>query len=198
MLKQKKRRAVVVTDSYIEYFGIEKALEMNNYRAENLKKDGDTDLRARLIVYVLDKMDGFFLYVCRQNHSEIIPAPMIVILKNKKDFRRLDLKKLSIDACIAYDDDISELHEAIYKLNQGQKYISGSLQNYKRDDFLDKLTRRQYEICALTAQGKTTKEIAEALDISEKTIRNQISLINKSIAPKTFYQAVIEYLNQSI
>lgn len=197
MLIQNRRKALVVTDNYIEFFGIEKALELNSYRSENVKSSDIINVRARLIVMVLEKLDKNFLYICRENCSQIIPTPMLVILKNKREFRKLDLEKLKIDACIYYDDDIEQFHEAIDKINCGEKYISPTLKEKTEDDFLNKLTRRQYEICMLTANGYSTEEVSEALSISEKTVRNQISLINKSIEPKTFYQAVIEFLNQN-
>lgn len=197
MLIQNKRKALVVTDNYIEFFGIEKALELNSYRSENVKSTDIINLKARLIVVVLEKIDKNFLYICRENSSQIIPTPMIVILKNKREFKKLDLDKLKIDACIYYDDDIEHFHEAIDKINLSEKYISPTLKEKVDDDFLNKLTRRQYEICMLTANGYSTKEVSKALSISEKTVRNQISLINKSIEPKTFYQAVIEFLNQN-
>ena len=37
------------------------------------------------------------------------------------------------------------------------------------------LTKREYEVFSLLILNKTTKEIAENLKISEKTVRNHIS-----------------------
>ncbi len=197
MLRPNKKKALVVTDNYIEYYGIEKALDLNSYRSENVKSTDLINVKARLIVVVLDRVDKNFLYICRENHNQIIPTPMLVILKNKKDFKKLDMDKLKINACIFYDDDIEQFHEAIYKIQNDERYVSPSIFEEKSENFLNKLTRRQYEICMLTANGNSVKDVAKNLNISEKTVRNQISLINKSIEPKTFIQAVIEYLNEN-
>lgn len=192
-----KRKAVVVTDNYIEFFGVEKALDLNQYWSKNIKSTDLMEVKARLIVVVLEKIDRNFLYICRENCSQIIPTPMLVILKNKREFRKLDMKKLKIDACIHFEDDVESFNCAIEKINAGEKFVSESLEQKGEDDFLNNLTRRQYEICLLTANGYSTKEVSDALEISEKTVRNQISLINKSIEPKTFYQAVIELCNKN-
>ena len=62
MLRSNKKKALVVTDNYIEYYGIEKALDLNSYRSENVKSTDLINVKARLIVVVLDRVDKNFLY----------------------------------------------------------------------------------------------------------------------------------------
>ncbi|GAX91105.1 helix-turn-helix domain-containing protein [Effusibacillus lacus] len=54
------------------------------------------------------------------------------------------------------------------------------------------LTSREREVFELLVQDKTTKEIAEVLFISEKTVRNHISNVMKKLNVKGRSQAVVE------
>lgn len=56
------------------------------------------------------------------------------------------------------------------------------------------LTPREKEIFNLLTLNMTTKDIAEYLKISEKTVRNHISNVIQKLSVNTRYQAVIELL----
>ena len=60
------------------------------------------------------------------------------------------------------------------------------------------LTKREKEIFKLLITNKTTKEIAELLNISEKTVRNHISNAMQKLGVKGRAQAVIELLRMNI
>ncbi len=56
------------------------------------------------------------------------------------------------------------------------------------------LTKREYEVFSLLILNKTTKEIAENLKISEKTVRNHISNVIQKLGVNGRASAVIELL----
>lgn len=56
------------------------------------------------------------------------------------------------------------------------------------------LTKREEEVFSLLVKNKTTKEIAEVLDISEKTVRNHISNAMQKLGVKGRAQAVVELI----
>ena len=56
------------------------------------------------------------------------------------------------------------------------------------------LTKRETEVFKLLVSNKTTKEIAEYLGISEKTVRNHISNTMQKLGVKGRSQAVVELL----
>ncbi len=56
------------------------------------------------------------------------------------------------------------------------------------------LTKREHEIFSLLIENKTTKEIAQALKISEKTVRNHISNAMQKLEVKGRAGAVVELL----
>ena len=56
------------------------------------------------------------------------------------------------------------------------------------------LTKREKEVFNLLIINKTTKEIAENLNISEKTVRNHISNVMQKLGVKGRASAVVELL----
>ena len=60
------------------------------------------------------------------------------------------------------------------------------------------LTKREKEVFTLLINNKTTKDIAEKLGISEKTVRNHISNTMQKLGVKGRSQAVVELLRMKI
>ncbi len=56
------------------------------------------------------------------------------------------------------------------------------------------LTKREKEVFNLLIVNKTTKEIADELNISEKTVRNHISNVMQKLGVKGRASAVVELL----
>ena len=56
------------------------------------------------------------------------------------------------------------------------------------------LTKREEEVFSLLVKIKSTKEIAEDLSISEKTVRNHISNAMQKLGVKGRAQAVVELI----
>jgi DNA-binding NarL/FixJ family response regulator len=75
----------------------------------------------------------------------------------------------------------TELREAIETVARGETYVSGEVakktllkqaKETEQSGFLNRLTPRQREILTLIAEGRTTRDIAGALDISVKTVES--------------------------
>lgn len=60
------------------------------------------------------------------------------------------------------------------------------------------LTKREKEVFMLLVKNSTTKEIADELGISEKTVRNHISNAMQKLGVKGRAQAVIELIKLNI
>ena len=56
------------------------------------------------------------------------------------------------------------------------------------------LTKREKEIFEMLITNKTTKDISEELNISEKTVRNHISNVMQKLGVKGRASAVVELL----
>ena len=66
--------------------------------------------------------------------------------------------------------------------------------------FMDKniLAKREKEVFNLLISNKTTKDIANILNISEKTVRNHISNAMQKLGVKGRAQAVVELIRMNI
>ena len=60
--------------------------------------------------------------------------------------------------------------------------MAGATAARERGDGLARLTGRQADVLALLADGNTNKEIARALDLSEKTVKIHVTAIFKTLA----------------
>ena len=56
------------------------------------------------------------------------------------------------------------------------------------------LTKREEEVFSLLVENKTTKEIGDVLNISEKTVSNNISNAMQKLGVKGRAQAVVELI----
>lgn len=100
------------------------------------------------------------------------------------------------------DAESSSLVKAIRDVYNGESYIHPTLastlvkefnRNGKIEDECKRssLTRREYEVLILIAEGRNNKEIADILFISEKTVKNHVSNIFKKIEVNDRTQAAI-------
>ena len=59
------------------------------------------------------------------------------------------------------------------------------------------LTDREYEVLGLIASGMRNKDVAHHLSIAEKTVKNHVGNILKSLGVNSRTMAVVWYLKQS-
>lgn len=90
--------------------------------------------------------------------------------------------RIGADGYLLKDGDRSQFAEALRALERGQTFLSPDLRKMVADDLLeearkegtatplDLLTSRQREVLQLMAEGNTTREIAEKLDLSPRTV----------------------------
>jgi DNA-binding NarL/FixJ family response regulator len=70
-------------------------------------------------------------------------------------------------------------------------HSSPTTPNYHRKT-MPHLTRRQLEVLDLVTQGKTNKEIAKLIGVSDETIKNHISAIFKALGVSSRTEAAIQ------
>ncbi len=107
---------------------------------------------------------------------------------------------IGVDGYILKDSESAELKRAISVIMSGESYIQPSLvpalnnRLLSRDVDKDKislLTKRELEVLVQVANGMFNKEIATALNISERTVKNHISNIFKKIDVADRTQAAV-------
>ncbi|HTV97686.1 MAG TPA: response regulator transcription factor [Steroidobacteraceae bacterium] len=82
------------------------------------------------------------------------------------------------------------LVEAVHSVARGRKYLSPQVaQKLALREFAaagaQDLTEREFEVLQLLAQGRTVKEIAEAMGLNPKTVANHQSIIKAKLGADT-------------
>lgn len=123
--------------------------------------------------------------------KRICPQTKILVLTmhKKKEFIRQVMQD-GADGFLSKDDASSELIRAIGIIKQGGKYYSPMLSNiisslFWENEKKEVLTMREREILKLLAEGKKSREIAEALFISPYTVRRHRDNIMEKLQAKT-------------
>ncbi|MCQ2497814.1 MAG: response regulator transcription factor [Lachnospiraceae bacterium] len=107
---------------------------------------------------------------------------------------------MNVDGYILKDSGSAELREAIQKVYNGEQYIETSMipalnsRVINRDidkEKIESLTKREVEILKQIAGGRFNKEIADSLDITERTVKNHISNLFKKIDVNDRTQAAV-------
>jgi DNA-binding NarL/FixJ family response regulator len=107
---------------------------------------------------------------------------------------------IGINGYVLKDSESSELKKAIFSIDAGETYIQSSLipaLNAKRieknedEEKIADLTKRELEVLKLLAIGMYNKEIAEKLNISERTVKNHVSNIFKKLEVTDRTQAAV-------
>ena len=103
---------------------------------------------------------------------------LVFTMHKERQFFKHALKK-GVHGYILKDDNFDRILDAVRDIRQGRKAFSSELNEYlvqnleMQNDMasFELLTRREKEICCLIATGATSKQIAEDLDISYRTVQ---------------------------
>lgn len=107
---------------------------------------------------------------------------------------------IGVNGYLLKDSESAELKKAINAVVNGENYIQPSLIPVLNAKMIDRdkdtvkiesLTKRELEVLKNLSYGMYNKEIAEKLDISERTVKNHISNIFKKIEVTDRTQAAV-------
>lgn len=107
---------------------------------------------------------------------------------------------IGINGYLLKDSESAELKKAILSVVNGEDYIQPSLipllnakmiDRNKDNIKIESLTRREMDVLKLLAVGMYNKEVAEKLNISERTVKNHVSNIFKKIGVTDRTQAAV-------
>jgi DNA-binding NarL/FixJ family response regulator len=119
---------------------------------------------------------------------------LILTMHKKKDYLN-DALSAKVDGYLLKEDAARELISAIETIRQGEVYLSPLLSTELANLYVQSrrgvpggagqeppLTPREIEILTLIAEGKSSKEIAEALFLSFRTVQNHRTKMMKKLA----------------
>ncbi len=126
---------------------------------------------------------------------------LVLTMHKKKEFIRQALKD-GADGFLLKEDAGGELIRAVQTIRGGGKYLSPLLTGVMTSlatekERIEVLTLREREVLKLLAEGRRTKEIAEALYISPFTVRRHRDNIMKKLDIKNLADLLKYALSQS-
>ena len=131
---------------------------------------------------------------------------LILTIHNETEYL-LKAVDIGVDGYILKDSGFDELKDAIHSVSKGDSYIQPSLipalnsRLVKRDidkEKIDMLSKREISVLKLTAQGSSNKDIANILEISERTVKNHLSNIFRKIEVVDRTQAAVFAIRNNI
>ncbi|MDC7995101.1 response regulator [Altibacter sp. HG106] len=111
-------------------------------------------------------------------------ATKIVFLTLHKEKSFFDeIQRLDVEGYVLKEFSIQEIIVCIEKVLKGETYYSSHIQKFlqKGDSGLPQFTKTETNILKLIAQGRTSKEIAEMLFVSQKTVDSHRYNISKKL-----------------
>ena len=136
---------------------------------------------------------------------------IIILTMYRQDTYVFEAIKVGARGYLLKDADANDLIEAIRRVAQGETLLNAEMAASILDEFkkvkqmpehpehkLSDLTEREADILRLLAQGASNQEIAEALKVSEKTVRNRLSEIFSKLRLNNRTQAALYALREGI
>ena len=146
----------------------------------------------------MPKKNGLEVLQCI-NKSNLKVKVLVLTVHNEVEYL-IKAVDIGVDGYILKDSESAELKKAIFAITKGENYIQPDLipalnskmrEKNSDKDKIDSLTKREFEVLKLLAVGMYNKEIAEKLNISERTVKNHVSNIFKKIGVTDRTQAAV-------
>ena len=154
-----------------------------------------------IVDYHMPEMNGG--EVIEQVNAKGLSVKMILLTLYKEEMIFNKVMSAGVLGYILKENSIAEIVECIRSVAKGQPYVSPSLMPFllKRQlqpetHSFDKLTKQEKNILKLIARKKTSREIAEMLFISPKTVENHRSKITKKLGIVGKHNALVNWVSE--
>lgn len=132
-----------------------------------------TDLR-------LPKMDGIELI---RRLSVVSPSTRVLVVASAADWGVVPAIGSGAAGFLLKDAEPEAIMSAVIAVHLGEQVLCREAINWVNGkSSVRRLTRRESEVLAMIAEGVGNKEIAERLQLGEKTVRNYVSRVYRKLA----------------
>ena len=208
-------RILLADDHALFRQGLRSLLEAEpDFKVMGEAKDGREALRHALeahpdIVLMDIQMPGLDgVQATKEILSEWPQARIIMLTMYRQDNYVFEAVKAGARGYLLKDTDATLLVEAIRQVYQGEVLLDAEIAENIIQDFKTKaeagprphaeLAEREVQILRLVAQGYTNLEIANELQLSEKTVRNRLSEIFQKLHLNNRTQAALYALREGL
>ncbi len=164
-----------------------------------------TDLKPDVVVMDLQLPGMSGVELIKQLIAFEIPGQILVVSAHDEDLYGERTLRAGARGYLMKDESARSLVDAVRKVGEGGLYISGALEKRLVGDWVDgadralspteRLSDRELEVFELLGRGRTTRQVAETLNLSVKTIESHRANLKKKLniktAPDLVRQAVL-------
>lgn len=209
-----KIRLLIVDDHAVVRRGVRALLETENDLAIiGEAEDGEAALKqiralkpdVILLDMVMPKLDG--IEVIRQAVAEGLRPRILVLTSFAADDKVFPAIKAGALGYLLKDSGPEELLRAIRQVYRGESSLSPAIARKLMQELMrpselppttDPLTEREAEVLQYVARGMSNQEIAEALVVSEATVRTHVSNILGKLHLASRTQAALYALREGL
>jgi DNA-binding NarL/FixJ family response regulator len=111
------------------------------------------------------------------------PGTRVIVLAARADWRVIPAMSAGAAGFLLKDAEPEAFTSAVISAHLGELVVCREAAEWLMQDTPDyRLTRRDKDILSLVAQGSTNREIAELLELGDKTVRNYVSRLYRKLA----------------
>lgn len=189
----------------LEFDGSIEVIDEANDGVECLEKLEKSKPEVLLLDINMPKKNG--VEVLQEIKKKNIDVKVLILTVHNEVEYLLKAVDIGVDGYILKDAELAELKKAINAVLEGENYIQPNLipalndRLVSRDvdkDKINSLTKRELEVLIQVANGMFNKEIADSLNISERTVKNHLSNIFKKIDVSDRTQAAVFAIKNDI
>ncbi len=211
-----KIRIMLADDHTVLRQGIAQALELqpdmtvvaqasNGAEAVKLAKQHRPDVA--LLDINMPELDG--VQATRQITAEMPETGVIILTMYRRDDFIFEAIKAGASGYLLKEVELSELVKAVRTVAKGEAIIDAAIAGRVMAELRaevapprpageEPLAERDIEILRLLAQGDSNQEIADQLSISEKTVRNRLSLVFRRLHLKNRTEAALYAMRKGL
>lgn len=189
----------------LEFDGMIEVIEEANDGIECLEKLEKSKPDVILLDINMPKKNG--IEVLKEIRIKNLPVKVLILTVHNEVEYLLKAVDIGVDGYILKDSESAELKRAIVSVMNGENYIQPNLipalnsklvSRDKDKDKIDALTDREMEVLVCVANGMFNREIADKLNISERTVKNHVTNIFKKIDVADRTQAAVFAIKNDI
>jgi DNA-binding NarL/FixJ family response regulator len=157
-----------------------------------------------LLDLAMPGMEGFAGVSMVREHAPEVPLVIVSASERRDDVLRA--LELGVTGYISKSMTGRELLDALASVLSGQTYLPASLMRntpkpppqvdhqdlFRSHAALRQLSRRQSEVLLLLSEGRSNREIAEALQLAEQTVKVHVSNILRILGARSRTEAVVK------
>jgi two-component system nitrate/nitrite response regulator NarL len=197
-------KAIIISDSVITRKGISTILKnqesINLIKESNDIEDIHLDEYGLIMIDLSREKEQYLQEIINLKKRSNTPVMIVDFYKDSNLF--FQCMRLDIDGYIVSDINQDDIEYAIRQVLRGKKYYDSDLMKENvccgESNNLELLTKREYQILSLVAQGKSNKEIGQALEVAENTVKKHVQNMLAKLDLKDRTQAAIFAYNTGV